>query len=132
MALAYGFRSAIDFRWYFAAVAAVTVTESLSCAYAGGSTSSVDGRFVASAAAAIPLVAAVLVSIWLSFRTVFYPVLPLSGFALIRSCPARACRPGRSAWTGRRRRPRRGPRARRRAARRRPPARTGSWPGRRR
>src|SRR3984957_20236113 len=41
--LAYGLRSAIDFRWYLAAVAAVTVIASESWAGAGLRISSVDG-----------------------------------------------------------------------------------------
>src|ERR1700759_5299515 len=48
--LAYGLRSAMVLRWYFAAVAAVTVTESLSWAGAELSTVSDDGSLAASAA----------------------------------------------------------------------------------
>ena len=60
MLAAYGFRSAIDFRWYLAAVAWVTVTESLSVAEAGLSTSSEDGSLAASAASTSVVVFAVL------------------------------------------------------------------------
>ena len=59
MFAAYGFRSAIDFRWSLFAVAWVTVIESLSCAGAGLSTWSVDGSFAASAASTSAVVFAV-------------------------------------------------------------------------
>src|SRR5580698_9062606 len=57
--LAYGFRSAIDFRWYLAAVAAVTVTESESWAGAGLRISSEDGSLAVSAASTAAVVLAV-------------------------------------------------------------------------
>ena len=59
MLLAYGLRSAIDLRWYLAAVAWVTVIESLSWAGAGFSTVSVDGSLAASAASTSAVVFAV-------------------------------------------------------------------------
>src|SRR5271167_1475441 len=57
--LAYGLRSAIDLRWYLAAVAAVTVIESASWAGAGLRISSEDGSLAVSAASTAAVVLAV-------------------------------------------------------------------------
>src|ERR1700761_6401809 len=56
---AYGFRSAIDLRWYLVAVAWVTVIESLSSAGAGSSTVSVDGSLDSRAASTSAVLLAV-------------------------------------------------------------------------
>src|SRR6266498_967106 len=55
-----GARSEIAFRWYLAAVAEVTVTESLSCADAELRISSEDGSFAFRSALTSAVVAAVL------------------------------------------------------------------------
>src|SRR5277367_6552879 len=57
--LAYGLRSAIDFRWYLAAVAAVTVIASESWAGAGIRISSEDGSLAVRAASSSAVVFAV-------------------------------------------------------------------------
>ena len=60
MFLATGLRSAIEVRWYFFAVAWVTVTESLSCAEEELRISTDEGSLALSAAFTSAVVAAVL------------------------------------------------------------------------